>query len=254
ANSPVIFFQRQVINKGLVDFQFVDLQSLQVAERRIAGTEVINRHEHARIAKRPKPGERRLDVFHDRALGYLDTNHCWCNSMMLDCVENLADNILAPQVKRRQVNRNALKFYARIMPDSCLPARLVKDPLINLDDTTGCFSDGNKDRRRHQSLSRAIPAHQRLDTRKTQARQIHQRLVQQMEFAIFQSLAHRRIQLEAQLRRLSKRRVITARSVTSLYLGIVHGDIGVTQQHISLDAVIRIKRRTDTYAKMQLAT
>ncbi len=52
---------------GLVDLEDVDREALQVAQRRIAGAEVVDRQAHAERFQLQQPGEIRLGVVHDRA-------------------------------------------------------------------------------------------------------------------------------------------------------------------------------------------
>ncbi len=59
------------LDEGLVDLDRSDWQALQVRERGVAGTEVVERETHAEVDEGLEAPQRSLGVEHDCALGDL---------------------------------------------------------------------------------------------------------------------------------------------------------------------------------------
>jgi hypothetical protein len=59
------------VDEGLVDLEDVDREAAQVAERGVAGAEVVDRQPDAERLQLTEPGDGRVGVVHEQALGDL---------------------------------------------------------------------------------------------------------------------------------------------------------------------------------------
>ena len=71
-NGRVVVVAGDMRDKGLVDLQLVDRQTLEVGQRRIAGAEVVDRHADAHRTQAPQHVHGARGVGHQAAFGDLD--------------------------------------------------------------------------------------------------------------------------------------------------------------------------------------
>ena len=71
-DRPAREVEAHVADEGLVDLHRVDRQLLQVRERGVAGTEVIDRQRDAHVAQPGEALERALGIDHEHALRDLE--------------------------------------------------------------------------------------------------------------------------------------------------------------------------------------
>src|SRR6185437_5443246 len=67
-----IYLALEIPDEGAVDLQLVDREAAQIVDARVAGAEVIDRHQHAHAAQLLEDRRRLLRIGHHRALGELD--------------------------------------------------------------------------------------------------------------------------------------------------------------------------------------
>ena len=68
---------QQVLDEAAVDLQLVEREALQIAERRIAGAEIVERDAHAERAQRVQQPQRRVAAFEEDRFGDLDLEPRW---------------------------------------------------------------------------------------------------------------------------------------------------------------------------------
>ena len=63
---------RHVLDEGSVDLDLVERETAQIAERRIAGAEIVHRDPHAELAQLVQGRQRRVGVLQQHRLGDLE--------------------------------------------------------------------------------------------------------------------------------------------------------------------------------------
>ena len=169
----------------LGDLQDVGLEPAQVAERRVAGAEVVDRDANAEGARRLEPGDRRRRVVEDRGLGHLEDQLIGVEAGPLEDLRRAVDEVRLLELLRRQVHgqreRAADARPSRTIGD--LAAGLLEDPgpsgtIMPVSSASGMNSFGRSSPRVgwRQRTSASTPA---IDA----APEVDDRLVEQRELA-----------------------------------------------------------------------
>src|SRR5204862_302964 len=89
---------RHVFDEAAVDLQLVDRKAAQVAHARVAGAEVVDRHQHAHAADGFQDADRLLRIAHDGALGELDLEKPRIQRSRIERPPDLVDEVREPEL------------------------------------------------------------------------------------------------------------------------------------------------------------
>ena len=136
-----------IAHEGLVDLQFVDLESLEVTQRGIAGAEVVYRHADAAFMQVVHHRDRAERVIHRDTLGQFELQIL---RRQLHRVENLRDHlgqIGMAELHCREVDRDDHRRHAAVHPRLHLASRSAQHPFADLQNLAAAFRDRNEFRR-----------------------------------------------------------------------------------------------------------
>src|SRR5882724_3025936 len=102
----VFFVIHDARNEGTVDLQRVDGEPVQVAERRITRTKVVNAEPYAKCAQLKQHGGCCFDVIHDHAFRDLEFQTVRIESTLVETTLHLIYQIGLSKLFGRQVNCN----------------------------------------------------------------------------------------------------------------------------------------------------
>ena len=172
--------------------------------------------------------------------------------MQLERARDCLHETVAAELARRDVHRDAHPRSGS-MPLRGALHRLHQGPVAELLDKLGFLGNRDEQRRRDEATGRMLPAHQRLDADDGSAREIHLRLVMQLELLLRERRAQRVLKLDAVERLARHVGGIELEGVAARLLDAVRGRIGVAQQHVEILAVARIHARTHAQRDVDLA-
>jgi len=166
------------VDERPVDLQRMDRQGLQVRERRLTGTEVVDRDLDAESAQPRQDPADALGVVHEHPLGDLQNQRLGRETRLGQRVFHRADE-LGDKLTRRDVHRDhewgfVLRFRG---PARRLRARLVQYPRADRNDETGVLGDAEERIGAEQAPLRVFPAQQRLEPDHFGLVEAHERLV-----------------------------------------------------------------------------
>ena len=164
-------------------------QLAQVAERRVAGAEVVDGEAHAERLQRLELLARRVDVVEQHALGELERESRGVEARRLRArARRSATRSRAASWRpdTLTLTAQALGADARAVPLDELAARLLEHELADRDDQPGLLGEVDElDRVDHAPLAVA-PAHERLEARGLERRELDDRLVADLHLAAFE--------------------------------------------------------------------
>src|SRR5262249_25751998 len=143
-----------------VDLQFVDREAPQVTHARVAGAEVIDRHQHTHATDRFEDDDRFLGIAHHRALGQLDLEVLRIELRRLERLADLLYQGRKAELRWRKIHRHAHRPQPFLLPRLRLPARLEQYPLADGIEQAAFLGDRNEILRWHQATLRMAPADQ----------------------------------------------------------------------------------------------
>ena len=111
-----------------------------------------------------------------------------------------------------------------------MTARFADHPRPDRDDQAGVLGDGDERHRRDLSTRRVRPAQQRLEPFDLTARELHHRLVVEVELTAFQRLAQVVLEGESLGRPVPHRFVEHGHRVAPGFLRLVHRGVGVAKE------------------------
>ena len=100
----VLLVEQEVGDEALVDLQFGHRQSAQVAERRVAGAEVVDRQPDADLVELVDGGSRARRVDEQRRLGDLEREHRRIDAVRAEVLLDALGELRVEQVVGRQVD------------------------------------------------------------------------------------------------------------------------------------------------------
>jgi len=126
-----------VLDEGTVDLDLVERERAQVAERRIAGAEVVHRDAHAERAQLVQHGDDHLVVLQQHRLGDLELEAVRRHPRGGERLSHHGDQPAVAELDRRKVDRDP----DRRRPGRRVLAGLAQHPLAERDDQPGFFGD-----------------------------------------------------------------------------------------------------------------
>ena len=96
-----------ILDEGAVDLDLVEREALQIAQRGIAGAEIVQRDPDAELAQLMQHVERRLVVANQHRLGDLELQPAGGKAASRERRRDVQRQRLAPELDRRDVDRDA---------------------------------------------------------------------------------------------------------------------------------------------------
>ena len=125
----VVGVGRDVLDERLVDLEGADREALEVAERGVAGPEVVDREPDAEAIERVQLGDRLLGAAHDAALGQLEVEVGRIEGRGLDHLGDAAHEVVLLELPAGQVDREAQVGEALFLPGPDLGAGGAQHPV-----------------------------------------------------------------------------------------------------------------------------
>ena len=208
----------------------------QIAQRRIAGAEVVHRDAHAELLAADaasRASSRRCCSSTDSVIS--SSSRCAGRPDAASALTTVCTQIVALELHRRDVDRD---------PDVVRPVRRLgagrpQHPFAERIDQAGLLRDRNELGRRDHAALGMVPAQQRLAADDPVVADVDQRLVVQLELAAHERLAQVDLQRAARLHARVHLRLEEAVGAAAVGLGAVQRHVGVLQQLIRLGAVVR---------------
>jgi hypothetical protein len=188
-DGPIALVAGEIRDEGAVDLQARNRKALQRAQARIAGAEVVDRQPHAEHLQFLHRRDRLLDVLHDQAFGQLELEAPRIEAAVPQRPHDLGDHGLLAELPGRDVDADADRRQACILPCPVLPASLAQDPIADRHDEARLLRHRNEPRGRDRPERRMIPADQRFDCKDFAGAQVELRLVEEEEFGSGDALA-----------------------------------------------------------------
>ena len=138
-------------------------KALQVAQRRVAGAEIVDRQAQAQGGQLLQPARRLGRVAHDHALGQLELEQVGRHARFLDRGGDRGHQVLLLELPGRDVDRELQPRVAHAVPAPDLGAGGAQHPGADRHDQAGLLGQRDELGRRHQAEVGMVPAQQRLD-------------------------------------------------------------------------------------------
>ncbi len=242
----------QPAHEGLVDLEPVEREPLDVAQRRVAGAEVVHRQHHAHRAQPLQRHHRVVGVLHQDVLRQLQLQQPRRQPGLCQGAHHQVEDVLAAELHRRQVDAEADRPEPALLPRRRLPARLAQHPLADHQDQPGLLGQRDEAARRHQPVPATRPAQQRLRAHDPPGGKLHLRLVVQQQLAARHAVAQVGLRLHRVARPGAHLLGEEAPGVAPRRLGAVHREVGVAQQVVLVGAVARVDGHADGGADRHL--
>ena len=135
-----------IVHEGLVHFQDVDREALQVAERRVPGAEVVDGEGHAQLLEGQHPGDDRLGVLDEDILGDLEHQGVGVEFRLLQRLGHITDQAVVLEVSRRDVDTQAegTGFGRSALPRRACSARGQEYPSAERHDEAGLLGQADE--------------------------------------------------------------------------------------------------------------
>src|SRR6185369_11570710 len=166
------------------------------------------------------------------------------------CTDSL-DNIIALEFARGEVDCQTQILKAVGTPARHAGTGLDQHPVGYRGDQAGLLSQFDETVRIQQAMNRMPPAKQRLKTDDPSAADINLGLKVQLEFIVPQGLTQLVFQDDPVLVAGIDRRRIEIKTVLTVPLDLVHGDVGIAYESIRALAVIRVDGNADAGGRQE---
>ena len=160
-DDAVVVARRQVLDEGAVDLDLVEGEAAQVAQRRIAGAEVVERHPYPHGADLAQDVERRVGVVDQHRFGHLHFEPPRRQARAGQRFQDRARERAVPELQRRHVDGHALPYF----PARRFGAGPLDHPGADRPDEPLLLGERDEVGGRHQAAHRVPPADQRLAPR-----------------------------------------------------------------------------------------
>src|SRR4051812_28402432 len=136
----------QLLHEGPIDLDLVEREAAEIAERRIAGPEIIHGNAQSQPSQIVQSAEISLDVAQEEGLGDLDLKAARGKAGFPQHSRDPLRQIMVPELGRRDVDRDV----DVVGPLLGVPTGLPEHPFAELNDDAGLFREGNKIERWNQ--------------------------------------------------------------------------------------------------------
>ena len=246
-----VFAQR--FNKGLVNFQSMHRQIVQIGQGRIACPEIIQGQQQAARPQTPQFFNVfghffNQNAFRDFQFQLLDADASLGNAFVHELYKTIFHQLACRNIDsysqvalpiRRQASGKHASFF--------------KDPTANRHNPTALLCKGDKHIRRNQALFGVHPAQQRFKADYSAITDSNLLLIKQAQFANFQGLPQPGSQPNLLIRLGQQRPFVKTPAIAPGALGRIHGQIPFAQQFFHILAVFRIQDNAHAGGKAQFA-
>ncbi|MDT4821239.1 hypothetical protein FQZ97_544090 [compost metagenome] len=246
-----IGFGDHIVDEAAVDLQLAEGEALEVADRRIAGTEIVDGEADALCLERAHFHQGVVGIGHQDVFGQLDLDPVRRDTVDLQQTQHALDEIALGEADGGEVHRHPQPLVEHVAPDAELAADHLEHIEVDGDDPAGFLGQGNE-LIRADHLATAVPAHQRLETAQAPALQVQLRLVDHHELLVLQAHTGFPLHGQALLHLVVHLRHEGADAVASLVLGLVHRRVGIAQQGDGVAAVAGVAAEADAAADRHL--
>ena len=223
---------RDAVDERLGDLHDVHREAVEVAERRVARAEVVDRELHAQLLEVGQGRRGGFGVLEQDGLRDFEDQAAGRQARCLERRAHLLDHARVLELAPAQVHAHRQRRLdgVRELPLARLPAGLTQHPAADRDDEAGLLRERDEVERRHEAALGVVPAHERLDRRDPAAGQVDGRLVVDHELVALERLLELGLQLEALERGEVHVRLEELVAALAAALGDVHGHVRVAQQ------------------------
>ena len=228
-----------------VDLQLVDLEGVEVAERRVAGPEVVDREaeaERSQLADALDGLEARRE---QRALGDLERELRRVHAGPLERGDDHRDEARIAELARRQVDVQAevREIEARLHGADAATA-LGDDPAPDRQDLAGLLGELEELAGEVQQVALGLPAEERLDADRRAVVEVDDGLEVELELVAALGAAEERGELAAGGSRVEQLLAEGDDLAATRGLGRIHGDVGVPEEVLARRAVDAARARS----------
>src|SRR5205809_3056712 len=237
-----------VANEGVVDLERVDRKTLQVREARIARAEIVHRDLHPRVLQPAQRARSALRIAHQQRLGELELDERRIDARFAQDVPYDGLEILLLELARGEVHRHGQYREPAPLPFLNLRAHVAQHRFAHRHDQARVLQNRNEFPREDQTLLGMPPAQQRLETADEAGLERHLGLVVEEELLLIDRPAQRRLHPHARERPLVHLAGEVLVGIAALFLGAIHGGVGVHDQGLGVVAVGREQGDADARA------
>src|SRR5262249_46658584 len=149
----------QIGDERAIDLERVERELAEVAERRVAGPEIVERDPEPHRLERAEQRARRLRVVDERALRDLDLERARVDARLFHDALHVVVEMRIAELPGGDVHREAHGAEAaHALPLAELVAGLADDPAADPDDEAGLLRDRDELGRRDEAALRVAPA------------------------------------------------------------------------------------------------
>ncbi len=225
----------EIRDKRAVHLDLVVGEAAEIAERRIAGTEIVHRDANAELLEAMQRRQRLLAVLHEEALGDLELEAVRREAGLgQDRFHHLVE-VGRRNLHRRKIDRD-LQWRR---PFRGAPASLGQRPGAERQDEAAVLGHRDEHGRRHHAPDRMAPAGERLEAGHHIAPQVDDRLIVQLELLALDRLAQVHLDLPPVVDLLVHRLFVEAVVAARRRLHRVKCEVCSHQQIVGIGAVAR---------------
>ena len=244
---------QDVAHKSLVDLDLVQGQALEVAQRRVAGAEIIQCKTDTALLQHVHLGDHLVHLFQQQAFGQLQFQQPGRGARVGQGGEQPGDEVRVAELPGAHVHGHRQVGRGRVAGPGCqLLARAAQHPAPQGDDQPALLGQRDELRRPHQSALRVLPAHQRLGALGPILDVVLQLVVQAQLVALE---PHPQMGLQRSTGRDGELHVGVeeAEGVAARALGLVHRQVGLFEQLLDRMLVAPEHDHTDAGRAVVLA-
>ena len=167
-----------------VDFQSPDRQSLQIAQRRVAGAEIVECQTDVQGRQIAQGTNDRVGVGQNDALGDFQLQAAGWQLRVVQGATGLAVDVGLVELASGQVDGNPGHRQPFVQPTLGGATGFGQHPFADFADEAGFFQHADEFARQHQSVLRPSPAQQRLGADYPAAAQVDLRLIVEFELVL----------------------------------------------------------------------
>ena len=156
--------ERDFLDERLGDLEDVDREPLEIAERRVAGAEVVDREPHAQLLELLESLQHGVGLLHQHALGDLQDHRGGIHARAGERGAQRVGDPGALELASRDVDRDGQRrLRVRLAPGVHLAAGLLQHPAPQLHDEPGLLRQRDEVLGQEVAVGLVLPSHQRLD-------------------------------------------------------------------------------------------
>ncbi|KAF0133222.1 MAG: hypothetical protein FD152_1688, partial [Xanthobacteraceae bacterium] len=233
-----------VADEGAVDLHLVQREFVQIAEARIASSEVVQRQSDTHGTQLVQDVQDGSRILEQQGFGDLELETVGRQAGRPQRVADQLHHVVALELDGRQVDGHA----HRLRPARAGLAGLAHDLPPELDDKAGFLRHRDELGGRHHAPDRMRPADQRLAGGDRQGLQVEQRLEVDSELVVLEGLTQVHLDGTARLRAAVHLFLVEVQDAFAAGLGATERHVGALQQLVGIAAIARRQGDSDRSA------